>query len=78
MDFDDNILYAEYESFSCGFDVTEGLDVGFYVEYESFSFDPVIPDFLFKIDDNLLHVGYESFSCDFDIHGSSHDGFYAD
>ena len=25
----------------------EGLDVGFYVEYESFSFDPIIIDTLF-------------------------------
>jgi len=43
LDFDDDILYAEYESFSYGFDVTEGLDVGFHVEYESLSFDPAIP-----------------------------------
>ena len=29
LDFDDDFLCAEYESFSCGFDVTKGLDVGF-------------------------------------------------
>ena len=75
LDFDDDIFYAEYESFSYGFDVTEGLDVGFHVEYESFSFDPIIPDLLFKLDDNIL---YEFFSYEFDSHGSSDDGFCAD
>ena len=49
--------------------------MGFPVEYESFSFDLVIPDLLFKLDDNILYVEYESFSCKFDIHGSSDDGF---
>ena len=78
MDFDDDILYVEYESFSCGFDVTEGLDVGFHVEYESFFFDPIIPDLLFKLDDNFLYVEYEYFSCEFDTYRSSDDGFYAD
>jgi len=78
LDFDNDILYAEYESFSCGFDVNEGLDVGFHVEYESFSFDPVIPDLLFKLDGNLLYVEYEFFSWEFDIHGSSDGGFCAD
>jgi len=47
-------LYAKYESFSYELDVTEGFDVGFHVEYESFSFDPVIPDLLLKLDDNIL------------------------
>ena len=61
--------------FSCGFDVTEGLDVGFHVEYELFSFDPIIPDHLFKLDDNILYVEYKFFSCGFDIHGSYDDGF---
>jgi len=78
LDFDDDIIYAEYKSLSCGFDVTKGLDVDIYVEYESFLFDPVIPNLLFKLDDNLLYVEYESFSCEFDVHGSSDDGFYAD
>ena len=78
LDFDDDILYAEYQSFSCGFDVIKGLDVGFHLEYESFSFDPIIPDLLFKLDDNLLYVEYESFSCEIDIHESSDDGFCAD
>ena len=40
LDFDDDILYAKYESFSYGLDVTEGFDVGFHVEFESFFFDP--------------------------------------
>jgi len=78
LDFDDDVLDAEYESFSCGFDITEGLDMGFHVKYESFSFDPVISDLLFKLYDSILYVEYESFSCEFDIHGSSDGGFYAD
>jgi len=43
LDFDDDIFYAEYKSFSCGFDVTKGVDVDFHIEYESFS---LIPSFL--------------------------------
>ena len=78
MEFDDDILYAEYESFSCGFDVTKGLDVGFNVEYESFSFDLIIPNLVFKLDDNILIVEYESFSYEVDIHGCSDNGFCAD
>jgi len=77
LDFDDDILYAEHESFSYGFDVSEGLDVSFYIEYESFSFDPIITNLLFQLDDNILYVEYESF-CEFDIHGSFDDGFSAD
>lgn len=61
FDFDDDIFSAKYESFSYGLDVTKGLNVDFHVEYESFSFDPVIPDLLFKSDDNILHIEYESF-----------------
>ena len=67
MDFDDAILYAEYESFSCGSDVTKGLDVGFHVEYESFSFGSVIPDLLFKLDNNILYVEYESCPYEFEV-----------
>jgi len=78
LDFDDDILYAEYESFSYEIDVTEGLVVGSHVEYESFSFDSIIPDLLFKFDDNLLCAEYESFSYEFETHGSSDDGFCAD
>jgi len=78
LDFNDDILYAEYESFSCGFDVAEGLDVGFNIEYESFSFDPIIPNLVFKLDDNILYVEYESFSCEVDIHRCSDNGFCAD
>jgi len=47
LDFDDDILYVEYESFSCGFDITESLNLCFHVEYESFSFGPIIPALLF-------------------------------
>jgi len=52
--------------------------VGFHTEYESFSFDSVIPDLLFKLDDNILYVECESFSGEFDVHGSLDDGFCAD
>jgi len=48
LKFDDDILSVKYESFSCEFDINESLDVGFCVEYESFSFDPVITDHLFE------------------------------
>ena len=72
LDFDDDIPYAEYESFSYGLDFTKGLDVGIHVEYESFSFNPIIHDLLFELDDNILYVEYKSF-CEFDIHGSADD-----
>ena len=48
FEFNDDILYAEFESFSYGFDVIVGLDVGLYAEYETFSFDPILTDFLFE------------------------------
>ena len=38
----------KYESFSCEFDRNEGLEVDISVEYESFSFDPIITDILFE------------------------------
>ena len=38
----------ESESFSCGFDVNEGLDVDICVECESFSFDSIIIGHLFE------------------------------
>jgi len=41
LKFDDDILSIEYEYFSCGFNVTVGLDVDLRAEYESFSFDPI-------------------------------------
>ena len=50
----------------------------FHLEYESFSFDPIFSDLLFKLDDNILPVEYESFSFEFETHGSSNDRFYAD
>jgi len=40
LEYDDDIFSIEYKSFSHGLDDDEGLNVGFYVEYESFSFDP--------------------------------------
>ena len=36
LDFDDDILYVEYESFSCGFDLDESSDEGFCAEYNFF------------------------------------------
>jgi len=77
LDFDDDILYAECESFSYGFDVTEGLDLGSHIEYETFSFEPVIPDLLFKLDENILHIEYESF-CGFHVDMSSNKDFCAE
>jgi len=48
LDFDDDILSIEYESFSCGVDVNVSLDVDLSDEYESFSFDPIQADLLFE------------------------------
>ena len=45
-----DILSVDYESFSCGFDITASLDEGFCIEYESFSFDPLIPHESFFIE----------------------------
>jgi len=39
---------VEYESFSCEFDIHGSSDVGFCADHESFSFDPIQTDFLFK------------------------------
>ena len=44
LNFHDDILSIEYESFSCGFNDNVSLDVDVYAEYESFSFDPVQAD----------------------------------
>ena len=38
----------DYESFSYGFGANEGLDVDIDIEYEPFSFDPIIIDLLFE------------------------------
>jgi len=76
LDFDGDILYVEYESFSCEFDVIEGLDLDFHVKYEAFSFDSIIPDLLFKLDDNILHIEYESF-CGLDVNMSLNKNFHA-
>jgi len=48
LEYNDDILYVEYESFSYEFDVNKSLDVGLYVEYEFVSFDPKITDLLFE------------------------------
>ena len=48
LEFNDDILYVEYESFSSGFDINKSLDKVFYVEYKSFSSDPIVTDLLFE------------------------------
>jgi len=48
VEFNDDILSMEYEAFLCEFDVNVGLDVDLCVEYESFSFDPIITGLLFE------------------------------
>jgi len=57
LEFNDDILSVEYESFSCGLDVNESFDGSFCIEYESFSFDPLIPLDPFPIE-------FDSFSFD--------------
>jgi len=44
LKFDDDILSMEYESCSYGLDINESFDECFCVEYDSFSFDPIITD----------------------------------
>ena len=46
LEFNDTILFVKYESFSSGFDIDESFNEGFCAKYESFSFDPLQPDFL--------------------------------
>jgi len=46
LEFHADILFVEYESFSCELNVNIGLDVDLCAEYESFSFNPIIPDLL--------------------------------
>ena len=48
LEFNDDILSIEYESFSCVLDVNVGLDVDLCAEYEFFSFDPIQTDLLFE------------------------------
>jgi len=48
LEFADDILSIEYESFSYAFDVNVGFDVDLCAEYESFSFDHIPTDFLFE------------------------------
>jgi len=38
LEVDNNHFYMDYEPFSCGFDVNEGLDVDIGIEYEFFFF----------------------------------------
>jgi len=76
LEFNNDILSVEYESFSCGFNFDKNFDVGFCVEYESFSFNPLIPpesfpveydSFCFDVNVSLdvdLCAEYESFSFD--------------
>ena len=42
LKYDDDILSTANEPFSYGLDDNESLNVGFCVQYESFSFDPII------------------------------------
>ena len=49
LKYDNDTFSVEYESFSCEFDINECFDEGFYAAYESFSFDPIIPDILFEL-----------------------------
>ena len=60
LDFNDDILSIEYESISYGFNVTMGLDVARCVEFETFSFDPILTDLLFKSDKSKF-VEFETF-----------------
>ena len=46
LKYEDDIFSIEYESFSYGRDDNKGLDVGFCVQYESFSFDPILSNFI--------------------------------
>jgi len=48
LEFNDDNLSIEYESFSCEFDGNESFDEGFYAEYESFSFYPILAGLLFE------------------------------
>ena len=48
LEYDENILCVEYESFACGFDINESFDKGFCIECESFSFDPIITPLSFE------------------------------
>ena len=48
LEFDDDVLFIEYESFLCGFDINVCLDVDLCAEYASFSFHPIQIDLLFK------------------------------
>ena len=66
MDFDDDILLVEHESFSCVFDIDESFDEDFYAKYESFPFDPIQIDFLFEscksklvASDNLVITNFD-------------------
>ena len=76
LEFKGDILSVEYESFSYGFNFDENVDEGFCVDYESFSFNPLIPpesfpieydSFYFDVNVSLdvdLCAKYESFSFD--------------
>jgi len=48
LEFNDDILSIEYESFLCEFDDNESFDESFCTEYESFSFNPILAGLLFE------------------------------
>ena len=48
LEFNNDILSIEYESFACEFDDNESFDEGFYAKYKSFSFDHVQADISFE------------------------------
>ena len=48
LEVDDDHLSMEYEPFSYGFDVKVGLDMDIWVQYESFSFNPIRTNHLFE------------------------------
>jgi len=48
LEYDDDILHVEYESFSYGLDANEDLDVDYRVEYGSFSFDSISSDHILE------------------------------
>ena len=60
LEFNDDILSVEYESFSCEFNFDENFDEGFCVEYESLFFNRLIPPESFPIE-------YDSFCFDINV-----------
>jgi len=46
LEFNDDILSIEYESFACGFHDNGSFDEGFCLEYEYLLFEPITIDLL--------------------------------